>query len=161
MEHERVLNKLEELGIAFEVQEHEAVHTIEDMERLHICDRGEVPKNLFLRDGSGKRHFLVLVQKDKSADLKRLAQLIPSSRLSFGSDERLEKYLGLKKGAVSPLGVLNDVDAAVEVIVDQALLGKAKVGVHPCVNTATVWMAFDDLMKVIERNGNDVKVVEV
>ncbi len=153
--------KLTEYNIQYELQEHEPVYTIEDMERLHICDIGQVPKNLFLRDGSGKRHFLVLLQKDKSADLKQLAKTIPSSRLSFGSDERLEKYLGLKPGAVSALGLLNDKSAEVEVIIDKDLVGCEKVGVHPNVNTATVWLSFDDLLTIMKSNGNEIRFIEI
>lgn len=156
-----VYKRLDEMSMKYELQEHEPVYTIEDMERLHICETGEVPKNLFLRDGSGKRHFLVLLQKDKSADLKQLAKTINRSRLSFGSDERLEKYLGLKPGAVSALGVLNDANAEVEVIIDKDLVGCEKVGVHPNVNTSTVWLSFDDLIKIIKSNGNEIRFINI
>ena len=104
--------------IAYEWAEHEAVYTIEDMVKLGLEDMQDVAKNLVLRDAKGKRHFLVVVREDKKVDLKRLGELIGCSRLSFASEERLEKYLGLKKGSVTPLGVLNDEDRAVEVFFD-------------------------------------------
>ena len=69
---EEILNWLEGKGIAYELMEHPPVYTIEDMEQLGICLKGNVCKNLFLRDGKGKRHFLVMLARDKQADLKQV-----------------------------------------------------------------------------------------
>ena len=91
-----VLEHLNQMGISYELEEHEAVYTIDEMDSLGIGRGGEVVKNLFLRDAKGKRHFLVMIQKDKSADLKRLRGELDSTALSFGSQERLLKYLGLE-----------------------------------------------------------------
>ena len=113
-EREKVFARLEELGIPCEVTEHPAVFTIDEMDSLGITAKGEVCKNLFLRDAKGKRHFLVVVPGETRADLRALAEQLESSKLSFASAERLEKYLGLRQGEVTPLGVLNDADAAVE-----------------------------------------------
>lgn len=148
-------------GRRYELIEHPAVFTIEEMDKLGITLSGEVCKNLFLRDAKGRRHFLVVVQKDKHADLRALEKELESTRLSFASAERLEKYLGLHQGEVTPLGVVNDADAAVEVAFDKDLVGNPKLGVHPNDNTATVWIAFDDLRKVIEANGNAIRFVTV
>ncbi len=158
---EKVFERLKELNISYEVTEHPAVYTIEDMENLGITSQGEVCKNLFLRDEKGKRHFLVVLQKDKTADLKNIQKLIGCTRLSFASAERLEKYLKLEKGEVTPLGVINDVDAAVEVIFDSDIKGNDRLGVHPNTNTATVWISFDDVKKVVEANGNKIKYVKI
>ena len=112
-EREKVFARLEELGVSYEVTEHPAVFTIGEMDALGLTAKGEVCKNLFLRDAKGRRHFLVVVPGEARADLRALAAQLESSKLSFASAERLEKYLGLKQGEVTPLGVLNDADAAV------------------------------------------------
>lgn len=158
---QKVFDKLTDMGIKYDIIEHPPVYTIEEMERLDITDKAEVCKNLFVRDAKGKKHFLIVLSKDKKADLAKLAVQIGSTKLSFASDERLDKYLGLKKGAVSPLGIINDIGKAVEVVFDKELIGKTNLGVHPNDNTATVVMSYDDLKKLIAENGNRIIYVNV
>ncbi|MBV7274275.1 prolyl-tRNA synthetase associated domain-containing protein [Clostridiaceae bacterium UIB06] len=158
---EKVFEKLNELNIKYEVVNHPAVFTIEEMDNLGITFQGDVCKNLFLRDEKGKRHFLVVLDKDKKADLKNIQKQLGSTRLSFASAERLDKYLKLQKGEVTPLGVINDINASVEVAFDNDLLGRTKLGVHPNDNTATVWISFEDLIKVVEQNGNKITYVTI
>jgi len=134
---EKVYKKLNELNISYEVMEHPAVFTIEEMDALGITEKGDVCKNLFLRDEKGKRHFLVILEKDKKADLKNIQKQLGCTRLSFASAERLDKYLKLEKGEVTPLGIINETDCDVEVVYDNDLKGKTKLGVHPKDNTAT------------------------
>lgn len=131
------------------------------MDALGITAQGGVCKNLFLRDEKGKRHFLVVLDKDKKADLKSIQKQQGSTKLSFASAKRLDKYLKLEKGEVTPLGVINDVDASVEVVFDDDLIEKTRLGVHPNTNTATVWISFEDLKKVIEQNGNKIKYLNI
>ena len=158
-EREKVFARLEELGVSYEVTEHPAVFTIGEMDALGLTAKGEVCKNLFLRDATGRRHFLVVVPGEARADLRALAAQLESSKLSFASAERLEKYLGLKQGEVTPLGVLNDADAAVEVVFDRGLERFPCLGVHPNDNTATVWLSLAYIMRVVEGNGNEIRWV--
>ena len=116
---EEVRAKLTEMGIKFEVMEHGPVYTIDEMKLIEGMKIEDVCKNLFLRDDRGKRHFLVVLDEAKSADLKAIRAQIGSSRLSFASEDRLMAHLGLIKGAVTPLGVLNDCAADVEVLMDE------------------------------------------
>lgn len=158
---EKVFEKLNELNIKYEVTNHPAVFTIEEMDDLKITEKGDVCKNLFLRDEKGKRHFLVVLDKDKKADLKNIQKQLGCTRLSFASAERLDKYLKLQKGEVTPLGVINDENCSVEVVFDNDLIGKTRLGVHPNDNTATVWISFEDLKKVIDQNGNSIKYLTI
>ncbi len=157
----QVYDKLDELGITYEVDEHQAAFTIEEVDKLGIFDKGTGCKNLFLRDGSGKRHFLLVAPEHKEVDLKSVREQIGSSRLSFGSAERLERCLKLTQGSVSPFGILNDSECKVELVFDRDLIGDEKVGFHPNENTATVWLKFEDLLKVVEDNGNSVVYVDL
>ena len=151
---QEVYQFLKENQISHEIKEHNAVFTIDEVKELGI-DAGEViAKNLFLRNPKGDRHFLVVVTEDKRVDLKKLAECLHSGKLSFASEERLMKYLGLTKGSVSPFGILNDTEKAVEVIFDRDLHHVARFGVHPNDNTASVFLAVDDLEKIITSHGN-------
>lgn len=151
-----VYDLLNEKGIAFECMEHEPVYTMEEMDAAGITKKGTVCKNLFLRDAKGKIHYLVTAPEEKRIDLKALAGQIGSTKLSFASAERLQKYLCVEQGCVSPFGVLNNDDKSVIVVFDKDLQNDKSVGVHPNDNTASVWLAFSDLKRLIEDHGNKI-----
>ena len=153
---QKVYDFLKENNIQYEVLEHEVVSTMEEMDAAGITQKGTVCKNMFMRDYKGKNHFLLTVPEQKHVDLKVLAEYIGSSKLSFGSAERLDKYLGLTQGSVSPLGLLNNEDKSVVMIFDRDLVGNEEVGIHPNENTATIWLKFSDLKKIIEDHGNEI-----
>ena len=156
---QRVYDALDKLKIKYEVVEHEPVHTMEDMDRLGLPEKGTLCKNLFLRDSKGKRHFLVTCDEKKPVDLKSLGRQLGGGNLSFASEDRLEKYLGLKQGSVSPFGLMNDTDHAVEFFIDKDLSKCKSLGIHPLENTATVFLSFKDLDKFLW--DLDVDVVKV
>ena len=162
-QEEKVLKALDELKIEYKVIHHEAVHTIDDMDALGVFTDGEVCKNLFLRNANGKTHYVVSMMKDKHPDIQKdIRGQLGCSRLSFGSDERLMKHMGLMPGAVSPFGILNDDDADVVVVLDSDLKTyDGLIGFHPNDNTAFVWLKFDDLMKFIKKRGNDVYFINI
>ncbi|NLM07017.1 MAG: prolyl-tRNA synthetase associated domain-containing protein [Tissierellia bacterium] len=157
---EKVYELLAEKGIRYDVKEHEPVLTMEDMEKLGLLEKGTVCKNLFLRDAKGKKHFLVTVPDAKQVDLKSLGEKL-GTRLSFASAERLQKYLGIETGCVSPLASLNDTDKAVTIVLDRDLSGDPAIGVHPNDNTATIWLSFDDLKSIIESDGRKIRLITV
>lgn len=142
-------------GIAYELTEHPAVFTIEEMLALHLPHAEAVAKNLFLRDDKKRRYYLVCARQEKRVDLKELQQKIASRRLSFASEEDLQRLLGLTKGSVTPLGILNDTERQVSVVLDEAFRGTL-IGVHPNQNTATVWLQTEDLLRLLQQHGNPV-----
>ena len=152
----RVYDALDKLKIKYEVVEHEPVHTMEDMDRLGLPEKGTLCKNLFLRDSKGKRHFLVTCDEKKKVELGRQ---LGAGNISFASEDRLEKYLGLKQGSVSPFGLMNDTDHAVEFFIDKDLSRCKSLGIHPLENTATVFLSFKDLDKFLW--DLDVDVVKI
>ena len=160
---EEVLEKLNALNIEYKEITHDAVYTIEEMDALgkDYFEGAKICKNLFVRDQKGKRHFLVVLPKEKRAPLDVIATKIGSTRLSFASNERLMKYLKLTPGAVTPLAVINDEENAVEVILDEDLKNNVKVGVHPCVNTATLLISMNDVEKYITSCGNKMKYIKI
>ena len=156
-----VLTLLEEKNIKYELVEHEEVHTIEDMRELGLLDKGYVCKNLFLRNANGKMHFVLSCHHEKEVNVQEIAKKIGSTRLSFGSEERLEKYLKLKNGYVSPFGVINDESKSVIFIFDKEIQNEQKVGFHPNTNKATIYLTFKDVKKIIEDHGNDVVFIKL
>lgn len=153
----RVLALLDSLGIPYTRIEHPPVFTV-DQARAHWRDLdGAHCKNLFLRNKKGKRHYLVILEETKSADLKALTRFLEEDRLSFASPERLKRYLGLEPGAVSPFGLMNDTRGEVQVLVDQDLMGAAQIYFHPNVNTATVGLSFADFERFLEHSGHRIR----
>ena len=159
---EKVLNKLNELNINYKEIEHTPVYTIEDMDNLgDVFENAKICKNLFVRDQKGKRHFLVVLPEEKRAPLADIATKIGSTKLSFASPERLMKYLKLEPGAVTPLSVVNDETNEVEVVFDEDLKTVDMLGVHPCVNTATILLTPTDLEKYVVSNNNKLKYIKI
>jgi len=160
---EEILVKLKELNIQYELIEHKAVYNMEEMDALGpVYFKGAVIcKNLFLRDQKGKRHFLITMKEEKQANLAEISKACLTSKLSFASEERLKKYLNLVPGAVTPLGIINDIEKNVEVILDKDLFNEEKIGVHPGINTATVIITPKDLEKYIRENGNKLKIANL
>ena len=156
---QRVYDALNKLGIKYEVVEHEPVHTMEDMDRLGLPEKGTLCKNLFLRDSKGKRHFLITADEKTKVDLKTLGRQLGAGNLSFASEERLEKYLGVKQGSVTPFALMNDTEHAVEFFIDKNLSRCKSMGIHPLENTATVFISFKDLDKFLWNL--DVDVVKI
>ncbi|HEX3000649.1 MAG TPA: prolyl-tRNA synthetase associated domain-containing protein, partial [Armatimonadota bacterium] len=122
---------------------------------------GEICKNLFLRDAKGRNHYLVLIPGHKQADLSLISEKLGSSKLGFASEERLMRYLGLTRGAVTPFGLINDTEKAVTVVLDLELAKRQRLGFHPNVNTATVFLSYADLMRFFEACGNPVVVFDM
>lgn len=152
---------LDKKGIPYKISNHAAVHTIDEMNILQIEGIGQIVKNLFLRDDKKKRYFLVTVEKDRTVNLKDLQDQLQSRPLSFASENDLQKYLGLKKGSVTPFGVLNDTSNSVEVIFDKKLAKFQTIGIHPNENTATVWIQLKDLVSVIQDYSNKISYIEL
>ena len=161
MSKEEVYLKLKELNIEYLKIDHIPIYTIDEANNLDIENKEYIAKNLFLRDDKKRNYYLLVVKSNKKIDLNDLKNKINSRRLSFASEIDLEKYLKLKKGSVTPLGVLNDVERKVKIIIDEDILKEEIVGVHPNDNDATVFMKTKDLIRLIELNGNLVEYAKV
>ena len=147
--------------ITYERYDHPAVYTCEEAERLVPPLSAAKTKNIFLRDRKGKRHFLVVVGYEKVVDLKALAALLDVPKLSLGSAQRLERYLGVEAGAVTMLGLVNDSGCEVELIVDRKLWAAKTFRCHPLVNTATLSISKEGLERFFEITGHEVRTLEV
>lgn len=156
-----LLRRLEELGIQSRTSMHAPVFTVEEAqaERAGQEEGGHI-KNLFLRNKKGAM-WLVTCLEDREVDLKALGQRLGAGRFSFGSAERLMRYLGVLPGAVTPLAAINDRTGAVKVVVDKALLEQAPIYAHPLVNDMTTAMAPEDLLRFLEATDHPAEIIDL
>ncbi|MGB1252868.1 MAG: prolyl-tRNA synthetase associated domain-containing protein [Candidatus Promineifilaceae bacterium] len=152
---------LQQHNIEYDRVDHPPVYTVAEAQEKVPPIAGAETKNLFIRTKKGNRHFLVVIGYDKSVDLKKLAAALGVKRLGFASPDRLMTYLGIKPGSVSLLAILNDTDAAVEVIVDRAVWDADRLKCHPLVNTNTLSIARSDVERIFEITNHTVTVIDV
>jgi Ala-tRNA(Pro) deacylase len=153
--------RLAELGIAFERHEHPPVATVDEAKQHWAGIDATHCKNLFLRNQKGNRHYLVVLEHSKKADLRAVADQIGDGKLSFASPERLLTHLGLTPGSVSPFGLINDRDHAVRVVLDRDLKSATRVSFHPNINTATYVVSAADFARFLDACGNSVRHVTI
>jgi len=153
----RLYALLDELNIPYDYYEHPAVPTIEeampywkDIEATHC-------KNLFFRNHKGNRHYLVVFDHRKTLNVKTLESMLHQGKLSFASEVRMAKYLGVKPGSVTPLALINDTGNHVKLFIDADIQKGNKVSFHPCINTASIVITIDDLIKFLNHTQTEVE----
>lgn len=144
-----ICSYLDSLGIKYTIFEHEPVHTMEDMAEIMKKVEGNHYKNLFVRDQKGKNHYLCVISEDREVDMWDLADKLDSGKLSFCSDERLMKYLGLESGCVGPFGLINDKKHDVTLVLDKSIFNAEILNFHPNRNTAMLSIKKDDFLKYL------------
>lgn len=160
----RVYDFLDSLGIAYERTDHpdaeaytmEACKEIDDVLQATIC------KNLFLCNRQKTNFYLLMMPGDKNFKTKELSGQIGSARLSFASPEDMEKYLDITPGAVSVMGLMNDKDNVVQLLVDEDVLKGEYLGCHPCVNTSSLKLKTADVFgPVLQGMHHEMTVVKL
>ena len=156
---ENLLAFLAKLGLETDTVEHPPLFTVEDAQNL----RGEIPgghtKNLFVKDKKS-RIFLLVLGEETVVDLKRVHEKIGAQgRVSFGSAELLEEVWGVKPGAVTPFGAINDAHGRVTVVLDAQMMAHERLNFHPLVNTRTTGLASADLTKFLRATGHEPLIV--
>lgn len=147
--------------IQYEKHEHVAVYTSEQARRLIPTLPGISAKNLFLRTKKDTRYYLLAFPDKKSVNLKSLASELDLPRLSLASQERLMDILGIEPGAVSLLALVNDADHQVEVLVDHDLWQADYLQCHPLINTATLVLPHQSIVKFLEVTGHEVNLIDI
>lgn len=145
---------LDEMCITYQYIEHPPTPTIEDARKYWTALEGKHCKNIFLRNHKGNKHYLVVLDCDKSIDMHDLEKRLGEGKLSFASPERMMKHLGLKPGSVSPFGLINDTNHEVILFLDDKLRTADRLAFHPNDNRASLSVKRDDLMRFLERMGN-------
>ena len=157
----KVYSTLEAMGIPYAVFEHPAVFTSEEADEHWAPIDGARVKNLFLRNKKGDRHYLVILEVGKKADLREIVKIVGDDRLSFGSPERLMACLGVTPGSVSPFGLIHDAQHQVRVIVDADLRERERLIFHPNINTRSITVSCRDFERFLAATGNPVRWVRI
>ena len=157
----RAIRFLENNGIPFERYDHPAVFTVEEVTQSVDIPRGQRTKNLFVRDKRGRRHILIVVPFDKEVDLMALGAKTGLGSVSFASERRLLDRLDVEPGSVTLMGVINDPEGAVEVIIDSAVWEADHVRCHPLVNTCTVVLEKAGIRRMFELTKHSPTIMEV
>lgn len=139
---------LNKLNIKYKEIEHEPVFTIEQAQYIKENIDGIGCKNLFLTNKKGN-YYLIVLNENKKANIKEITKLLNESHLSFASVEELKEILNLDQGSVTPLGIINDKKNIVTLVIDNEFNNKVLL-VHPNINTKTISINYDDLIKYIE-----------
>ncbi len=156
-----LFDRLDRLGIRTTTVEHPPLFTVADSQALRGEIAGGHTKNLFLKDRKDA-YFLLTVGEEAEIDLKRIHHVIGASgKVSFGKAEMLMELLGVEPGAVTAFGVINDDACRVRVFFDEELMGHDVINAHPLVNTATVSIARDDLLRFVRDTGHEPTIARL
>ncbi len=140
---------LDNLGINYLRVDHKEAENMEICSEIEKVLGAQICKNLFLCNRQETQFFLLMMPANKPFKTKDLSKQIESSRLSFASSENMEKYLDITPGSVSILGLMNDKENAVRLLVDKDLMNEKYIGVHPCINTSSLKIKTEDVFKTI------------
>lgn len=157
---EDLMNHLKSLEIEFSYTEHVAVFTVAESEAIEKDIKGTHCRNLFLRDKK-KNNYLLVLRNETEIDTKKLPEILGSTRLSFGSANRLWDYLGVRPGSVCPFSIINDTDKQVKIFLDQSMMESDIVNYHPLLNTMTIGLTPTDLLKFIDSCGHEAHIVDL
>ena len=156
----RVYDLLDSLGVEYERIDHEPAMTMEICEQIDASLGALICKNLFLCNRQQTDFYLLMMPAEKPFKTKDLSAQIGSSRLSFANAEFMEQFLDITPGSVSVMGLMNDRDRRVRLLIDADVLSEEYVGCHPCINTSSLRLRTADLCdKIIPALSHEPTVV--
>ena len=145
----RVYDFLDSLGVTYQRIDHEAAMTMEACEEIDRTLEATICKNLLLCNRQETQFYLLMLPGDKVFKTKNLSAQIGSSRLSFAKEEYMEQYLDITPGSLSVLGLMNDKDRMVRLLIDEDVLTGEYIGCHPCINTSSLRLRTIDMVEKI------------
>ena len=143
----RVYDLLDSLGIEYDRTDHEAAMTMEDCNEIDRILDVIICKNLFLCNRQKTKFYLLMMPGDKVFKTKDISQQIGSARLSFAGAEEMEQFLDITPGSVSVMGLMNDTENHVQLLIDKPVMESELLGCHPCVNTASLRIKTRDVLE--------------
>ncbi|MBS6397145.1 MAG: prolyl-tRNA synthetase associated domain-containing protein [Clostridiales bacterium] len=158
----KVYDLLDHLGIRYQRVDHEAAMTVEACQGVDALLGIEICKNLFLTNSQKTKFYLLLMPGKKRFVTKDFCRQIQSPRLSFGSPELLEELLDLTPGSVSIMGLMNDPENRVQLVIDRQVYEEEVFGCHPCVNTSSLRINSADIWnKFLPAVGHEPVLVDL
>ena len=143
----RVYDMLDRLGIEYQRTDHEELNTMEKCDKVDKVLGATIVKNLFLCNRQKTCFYLLMMPGEKKFLTKDLSEQIGSARLSFADEAAMEEFLDIKPGSVSVMGLMNDTENRVQLLMDRDILAGEYFGCHPCVNTSSLKIRMEDLLK--------------
>ena len=158
----RVYDLLDSLGIEYMRVDHEVLPTMEACREVDKILDSFICKNLFLCNSQKTKFYLLMMPGEKKFKTKELSAQMNSARLSFAGEEYMEKFLDITPGSVSVMGLMNDKEGKVQLLVDEDVLKGEYLGCHPCVNTSSLKLRTEDVFgKLLEAMHHDMTVVKL
>ena len=159
----RTYDLLDSLEIGYERVDHEEANTMEACLAIdEVLAPAVICKNLFLCNAQKTKFYLLMIREDKKFLTKDISKQINSSRLSFGPAEYMEQFLDITPGSVSVLGLMNDKENNVTLLVDEDVLAAEYFGCHPCINTSSLRLKTEDVFgKFLEAVHHEYTVVKL
>ena len=145
----RCYDALDALGIAYDRVDHPHADTIDACLAIEGCLGAKICKNLFLCNRQETSFYLLMIPGDKKFKTKELSSQIGSARLSFAKDTYMEEFLDITPGSMSVLGLMNDKENRVQLLIDEDVLRGKYIGCHPCINTSSLRLRTEDLLQKI------------
>ena len=145
----RVYDFLDSLHVSYGRIDHAPAMTMEVCEEIDQALGAMICKNLFLCNRQATRFYLLMMPADKPFKTKDLSAQIQSSRLSFAKPEHMERFLDITPGSVSVLGLMNDKDNEVQLLIDEDVLKDPWIGCHPCINTSSLRIRTKDMTEIV------------
>ncbi|HAM42895.1 MAG TPA: prolyl-tRNA editing protein [Elusimicrobia bacterium] len=162
MNKNEIYTYLKNNNIWHEITAHKVVLNMSEISNVVLPYPECCAKNLFVRDDKKRNYYLITVKGNKQVNLKEFKQKNGTRSLSFASENDLLELLHLLPGSVTPLGILNDKEHKVQCFLDKEFLDEPQIiGIHPNENTATVWLKIQDLIKIITKHKNIIKVIDI
>jgi Ala-tRNA(Pro) deacylase len=157
----KVYEVLNNLNIPFEYYEHPPVPTVKEAEIYWKDLVATHCKNLFFRNHKGNKHYLVIFEYSHNIQIRDLEQRLKQGKLTFASDQRLMKYLGLQPGSVSLFGLINDTSNHVHLFLDENLEKSEKISFHPNLNTASLVIPHKGFIDFLDWSGNTFEFIKL
>lgn len=160
-QEKQVIKVLKDLDIEFKLFHHPPIPNIkEGLKHWKNIDATHC-KNLFFRNHKGNKHYFVILDHRQTMAVHDMEKRLRQGKLSFASEKRLKKYLGLTPGSVTPFGLINDHENHVHVFLDDNLKQSENISFHPNINTATIEVSYDDFIKYLDWTGNSYEYVKL
>ena len=157
----RLYQILKDLNIPYDYYGHPPAPTIEEARKYWKDIEATHCKNLFFRNHKGNRHYLVIIEHSRDLSIRDLEKRLKQGKLTFASDQRMYKYLGLMPGSVSPFGLINDATKHVHLFLDENLENSRRISFHPCANTASLVILYEDFKNFLKWTGNSYEYLKL
>ena len=159
--YQQVKEKLDELGISFDMVEHPPAFTTEQADSYIEGLEGVRTKTMFLTNKKKTQYYLLIMDDQKSLDMDLFKDLVSANRIRMASSDSLFEKMQLPPGTVSPFGLLNNEEKDIQVYFDKDIVSEDIMTFHPNTNEKTIFVATQDLFKFLTHLGYDYQILEL